>query len=79
MGAVIDRILTPAEEALVKDARHLLTEKKSETFEFSHQQMVTMGEHCSMTERRADEATRDSPMHSNASSCWTRWVTSTLA
>ncbi|WP_438768213.1 ribonuclease R [Kushneria sp. TE3] len=26
---------------------------------YSFEQMVTMGEHCSMTERRADEATRD--------------------
>ncbi|MGV6825472.1 MAG: ribonuclease R family protein, partial [bacterium] len=40
--------------------RHMLTEKKAETFEYAQQQMVTMGEHCSMTERRADEATRDS-------------------
>lgn len=28
-------------------------------FHYSHADMVSMGEHCSMTERRADEATRD--------------------
>ncbi len=39
--------------------RHLLTEKKPETFPYSFPEMATMGEHCSMTERRSDEATRD--------------------
>ena len=39
--------------------RHLLTEKKPETFPYSFPEMGTMGEHCSMTERRSDEATRD--------------------
>jgi ribonuclease R len=39
--------------------RHLLTEKRSETFPYSFPEMATMGEHCSMTERRSDEATRD--------------------
>ncbi len=40
--------------------RHLLLDGKPQTFEYSLPQMATMGEHCSMTERRSDEATRDS-------------------
>ena len=39
--------------------RHLITDGRPETFEYSFPQMATMGEHCSMTERRSDEATRD--------------------
>lgn len=39
--------------------RHCLQEKKPESFHYSHGDMVTFGEHCSSTERRADEATRD--------------------
>jgi ribonuclease R len=38
---------------------HVLSGKKPGTFRFSHGDMVTLGEHCSMTERRADEAVRD--------------------
>ncbi|APZ42426.1 ribonuclease R [Acidihalobacter ferrooxydans] len=38
---------------------HALSGKKPATFDFSHNDMVTLGEHCSMTERRADEAVRD--------------------
>ena len=38
---------------------HVLSGKKSGTFRYSHGDMVTLGEHCSMTERRADEAVRD--------------------
>ena len=39
--------------------RHLIKGGRPEQFRYDHQDMVTMGEHCSMTERRADEATRD--------------------
>jgi ribonuclease R len=39
--------------------RHSLEKKKKEEFCYSHNDMVLMGEHCSYTERRADEATRD--------------------
>ncbi len=39
--------------------RHLITEGRAETFEYSFPEMATAGEHCSMTERRSDEATRD--------------------
>ena len=38
---------------------HALSGKKPGTFPYSHGDMVTLGEHCSMTERRADEAVRD--------------------
>ncbi len=31
----------------------------AETFAYGHGDLVTLGDHCSMTERRADEATRD--------------------
>lgn len=40
--------------------RHLLIDGRADTFEYSFPQIGTMGEHCSMTERRSDEATRDS-------------------
>lgn len=39
--------------------RHLLRGEKPGSFEHGHDAMVALGEHCSMTERRADEATRD--------------------
>ncbi len=39
--------------------RHVLDGKPVDEFRYSHNDMVIMGEHCSMTERRADEATRD--------------------
>ena len=38
---------------------HLLLDGSREDFEYSQTHLKTMGEHCSMTERRADEATRD--------------------
>jgi ribonuclease R len=38
--------------------RHGLTAKRK-TFMYDHAAMVSFGEHCSMAERRADEATRD--------------------
>jgi ribonuclease R len=39
--------------------RHLLAKKTPASFAHTHADMVSAGEHCSMTERRADEATRD--------------------
>lgn len=39
--------------------KHLLTGEPPEAFEYTHQHLTAMGEHCSATERRADDATRD--------------------
>jgi ribonuclease R len=39
--------------------RHLLAGKRPATFPHSHADIVGAGEHCSMAERRADEATRN--------------------
>ncbi|HEX2237958.1 MAG TPA: ribonuclease R [Gammaproteobacteria bacterium] len=39
--------------------RHALRNRRPTTFEYSFDTMLTLGEHCSMTERRADEATHD--------------------
>jgi len=39
--------------------RHCLEGKAPEHFRYGHEDMEVLGEHCSMTERRADEATRD--------------------
>ena len=39
--------------------RHIVAGGKAETFGYSHADMLVLGEHCSLTERRADEATRD--------------------
>jgi ribonuclease R len=39
--------------------RHLLARKRLAAFAHTHADMASAGEHCSMTERRADEATRD--------------------
>jgi len=39
--------------------KHLLTGERPEAFEYTHQHLAAMGEHCSATERRADDATRD--------------------
>jgi len=39
--------------------RYLLAHKRAAGFAHSYNDMVSFGEHCSMTERRADEATRD--------------------
>ncbi len=38
---------------------HLLLDGKLENFIYSLPELMSLGEHCSMTERRADEATRD--------------------
>ncbi len=39
--------------------RHLLQRRKPRGFQYSFTDMESLGDHCSMTERRADEATRD--------------------
>jgi ribonuclease R len=39
--------------------KHLLAEGSAEDFEYSQPALKSLGEHCSTTERRADEATRD--------------------
>jgi ribonuclease R len=39
--------------------RHLLAGKKPKSFHYSVERMHELGEHCSATERRADDATRD--------------------
>jgi ribonuclease R len=39
--------------------RHVLAGGQVETFDYNHAQMQGLGEHCSMTERRADDASRD--------------------
>ncbi|HRC73138.1 MAG TPA: ribonuclease R [Candidatus Competibacter sp.] len=39
--------------------RHILSGGKPADFPYSHADLIGLGEHCSMTERRADEATRD--------------------
>jgi len=39
--------------------RHVLSGKKPVLFQYSLDDMQLLGDHCSMTERRADEATRD--------------------
>jgi ribonuclease R len=39
--------------------KHLLTGELPEAFDYTHQHLKAMGEHCSATERRADDATRD--------------------
>jgi len=39
--------------------RQQIQKEKKQTASYNHAQMVQFGEHCSVTERRADEATRD--------------------
>ncbi|KKM25888.1 hypothetical protein LCGC14_1590450, partial [marine sediment metagenome] len=39
--------------------RHIISRKKKSTWPATHDEMVKLGEHCSMASRRADEATRD--------------------
>lgn len=39
--------------------RHILAGRKADSFEYSRAAMLEHGEHCSTTERRADDATRD--------------------
>jgi ribonuclease R len=38
---------------------HLINNRKANKWSYSHEDMVQLGEHCSMVSRRADEATRD--------------------
>ena len=44
---------------LHRAVKHVIARKKPSSFLYSQEQMAALGEHCSMTERRADEATRD--------------------
>jgi len=39
--------------------RYILRNKTAAKYQYNHEAMLQMGEHCSMTDRRADEATRD--------------------
>jgi ribonuclease R len=39
--------------------KHALAKRKPKSFAYDHEKMVTLGAHCSMAERRADDATRD--------------------
>ncbi len=39
--------------------KHILNRKAASAFYYDNEHMHTLGEHCSMTERRADRATRD--------------------
>lgn len=39
--------------------RHCLQDKKPESYHYGFPDMITLGEHCSANERRADDATRD--------------------
>ncbi len=39
--------------------RHVIAGGASDNFDYDHHRMANLGEHCSMTERRADEAVRD--------------------
>jgi ribonuclease R len=39
--------------------RHIISQGKKAPWPYSHEQMEQLGDHCSMTSRRADEATRD--------------------
>lgn len=39
--------------------KHVLSKRKAKEFPYSTEQMEQLGAHCSMTERRADEATRE--------------------
>ncbi len=38
---------------------HIIEKQNKKNFYYSHNDLVLQGEHCSMTERRADDATRD--------------------
>ncbi|MFN7098306.1 MAG: ribonuclease R, partial [Gammaproteobacteria bacterium] len=39
--------------------KHVLSKQKIKTFAYDHDKMAKLGGHCSMTERRADDATRE--------------------
>jgi len=42
--------------------KHILSGAEPEAFEYHEDHLVTLGEHCTMTDRRAEEATRDATM-----------------
>lgn len=42
--------------------KHVISKQPVEAFEYTEDQLVTVGEHCSMTDRRAEEASRDALM-----------------
>lgn len=42
--------------------KHVLSKQPIEAFEYTEDELVTVGEHCSMTDRRAEEATREALM-----------------
>lgn len=42
--------------------KHILSGAGPEAFEYHEDYLVTLGEHCTMTDRRAEEATRDATM-----------------
>ncbi|HKJ94493.1 MAG TPA: RNB domain-containing ribonuclease, partial [Gammaproteobacteria bacterium] len=42
--------------------KHIVNGGTAESFGYRHDQLVTLGEHCSMTDRRAEEASRDAVM-----------------
>jgi ribonuclease R len=39
--------------------KHVLSQQEASKFHYSHKELFTFADHCSMTERRADEATRN--------------------
>lgn len=39
--------------------KYVLAKRPADAFEYTEDQLVTVGEHCSMTDRRAEEASRD--------------------
>jgi ribonuclease R len=39
--------------------RHVIGKNSAKKYRYTHEEMVQLGEHCSMTDRRADEVTRD--------------------
>ncbi len=42
--------------------KHIISKHPIEDFNYTEDQLVTLGEHCSMTDRRAEEATREAIM-----------------
>jgi len=42
--------------------KHVISGQPTESFTYTNDQLVTVGEHCSMTDRRAEEAARDAIM-----------------
>ncbi|TDX28091.1 RNAse R [Modicisalibacter xianhensis] len=57
--AIRSVIRGPRQTATVQRAEGAPVEKPSTWCPYTFEQMVELGEHCSMTERRADDATRD--------------------